>query len=93
MIWFLFIEMNPQTKKTVLVPIGEGFEEIETVTIVDVLRRAEADVTLASVILLSFYRSIIFKIFIFHLFNKFSIFIIKIISFFHNEFKQIKYNI
>lgn len=33
----------------VLVPVADGSEEIETVTIVDVLRRAGADVTLASV--------------------------------------------
>jgi len=33
----------------VLVPIADGSEEIETVTIVDVLRRAGAEVTLASV--------------------------------------------
>lgn len=33
----------------VLVPIADGSEEIEVVTLVDVLRRAEADVTLASV--------------------------------------------
>lgn len=33
----------------VLVPIADGSEELETVTIVDVLRRAGAEVTLASV--------------------------------------------
>ena len=36
-------------EKTVLVPIGHGFEEIEAVVLVDVLRRAGAKVTLASV--------------------------------------------
>jgi 4-methyl-5(b-hydroxyethyl)-thiazole monophosphate biosynthesis len=34
---------------TVLVPVSDGSEEIETVCIVDVLRRAGADVTLARV--------------------------------------------
>lgn len=35
--------------KRVLVPIAEGIEEIEAVCIIDILRRAEADVTVASV--------------------------------------------
>jgi 4-methyl-5(b-hydroxyethyl)-thiazole monophosphate biosynthesis len=35
--------------KTVLVPVSNGCEEIETVSIVDVLRRAGATVTLASI--------------------------------------------
>ena len=34
---------------SVLVPIGSGFEEIETITIVDILRRAQVKVILASI--------------------------------------------
>ena len=35
--------------KKVIVPLAEGFEEIEALTIVDILRRANVDVTMAAV--------------------------------------------
>jgi protein deglycase len=41
--------MPPATPPKVLVPIADGTEEIEAVCIIDVLRRAGADVTVASV--------------------------------------------
>ena len=36
-------------RKKVIVPLAEGFEEIEALSIVDVLRRANVDVTMAAV--------------------------------------------
>ncbi|CAH2076935.1 unnamed protein product [Thlaspi arvense] len=41
--------VSPATSKKVLVPIGYGTEEIEAVVLVDVLRRAGAEVIVASV--------------------------------------------
>jgi len=41
--------MTEATKRKVLVPIADGTEEIEAVCIIDVLRRAGAEVTVASV--------------------------------------------
>ena len=36
-------------EKRILIPLAEGFEEIETVSIIDILRRADANVTVASI--------------------------------------------
>ena len=41
--------MVEECKKQVLVPIAEGFEEIETVAIINILRRAGVEVTVASI--------------------------------------------
>jgi 4-methyl-5(b-hydroxyethyl)-thiazole monophosphate biosynthesis len=40
--------MNAQCRR-VLVPLADGFEEIETVTVVDVLRRAGVEVITAGI--------------------------------------------
>lgn len=44
-----FVCMASNSAKTVLVPIGNGSEEMEAVTIIDVMRRAGASVIVASV--------------------------------------------
>jgi 4-methyl-5(b-hydroxyethyl)-thiazole monophosphate biosynthesis len=36
-------------KTNVLIPLAEGFEDLETVSIVDILRRGEVSVILASI--------------------------------------------
>ena len=36
--------------KSVLVPLAPGFEEIETITVVDILRRSGARVSIAGIV-------------------------------------------
>lgn len=38
-----------ETIPSVLVPIAHGFEEIETLAVVDILRRAQANVVISSI--------------------------------------------
>jgi 4-methyl-5(b-hydroxyethyl)-thiazole monophosphate biosynthesis len=38
-----------QKTPNVLLPLANGFEEIETIAIIDILRRAKANVTIASI--------------------------------------------
>jgi protein deglycase len=47
--WYRKRHMAHTTPSRVLVPVADGSEDIETVSVVDVLRRAAIDVTVASV--------------------------------------------